>query len=187
MASRVWPWTENGACVKMLHVAPAGSRDEMVSTLNAAFAAGLLSENTLAARMDQVLHGRLIDPGKVVGDLWLRSAPRNLRGRVGEAVTRLRLAIAAACNRPQRATILALDWCSQPQELVIGRGRGCDLVVCDQTVSRRHARLVCRDSRWVFCDLDSTNGSFLNGRPVGRCELRPGDELMLGAMQLRID
>lgn len=168
-------------------MAARGSREELASTLNAAFAAGLLSERTLAARMDQLLNAPLIDPGKLVGDLWLRSTPRQLRARLRTAILRLRDRLVPALQRPRPAVILALDWASETQELLIGRATGCDLVVTEPTVSRRHARLLFRDGRWVFCDLGSTNGSFLNGRPVGRCELRRGDELSLGSMRLRID
>ncbi|MGH2876100.1 MAG: FHA domain-containing protein [Solirubrobacteraceae bacterium] len=168
-------------------MAIGGPREELVGTLNAAFAAGLLSENTLAARMDQVLHARLIDPGKFVGDLWLRSARPRFRERLLSAVVRMRDVGAAALAQPAPTLILALDWASEPQELVVGRSSGCDVVIAEPTVSRRHARLVCRDGRWVFCDLDSTNGSFLDGRRVGRCELRRGDQLSLGALRLRID
>jgi pSer/pThr/pTyr-binding forkhead associated (FHA) protein len=36
-------------------------------------------------------------------------------------------------------------------------------------------------------DLNSTNGTTLNGRRVGRCELRPGDKLFVGYLELRVD
>jgi pSer/pThr/pTyr-binding forkhead associated (FHA) protein len=54
-------------------------------------------------------------------------------------------------------------------------------------VSRRHARLVFRDGNWIVQDLQSTNGTSLNGTPIGRSELRPGDELQIGAQRLQID
>jgi pilus assembly protein CpaF len=88
---------------------------------------------------------------------------------------------------PEPSTLLALDWTAEPHELVIGRSSNCDVVITDPTVSRRHARLILREGRWILQDLASTNGSHLNGRRVGRCELRPGDELYLGDIGLRID
>jgi pSer/pThr/pTyr-binding forkhead associated (FHA) protein len=54
-------------------------------------------------------------------------------------------------------------------------------------VSRRHARLVFRDSCWIVQDLESTNGTAVNGRLVGRCRLAPGDDLAFADAHVRID
>lgn len=69
----------------------------------------------------------------------------------------------------------------------MGRHHGCDVVFDDLSVSRRHARLVFRDGSWVVQDLESTNGTIVNGVQVGRCALRPGDHLVLGDAFLRVD
>ena len=63
----------------------------------------------------------------------------------------------------------------------------CDVVLDDLSVSRRHARLVFRDGHWVIQDLESTNGTRVNGVRVGRCELHPGDHVDVGDERLRID
>lgn len=83
--------------------------------------------------------------------------------------------------------LLALDWECPSAELVVGRSSQCDVVLGDITVSRRHARLLHRDGSWVLQDLNSTNGSYLNGQRVGRCEIRPGDRVALGDARLRVD
>ena len=88
---------------------------------------------------------------------------------------------------PAVGVLLALDWTGGREELVIGRHSSCDVVVADETVSRRHARLTFRDGGWIVQDLDSTNGTRLNGQYVGRCRLRPGDQLALGHQRLRVD
>ena len=63
----------------------------------------------------------------------------------------------------------------------------CDVVLHGAYVSRHHARVFYRDGKWVLHDLRSTNGTLVNGVSVGRTELRPGDLILLGDEQLRID
>jgi pSer/pThr/pTyr-binding forkhead associated (FHA) protein len=101
------------------------------------------------------------------------------------AVSRIRTSIAQASGTPP--LLLALDWSGGRRELVLGRHHGCDVVLSNPGVSRLHARLVFRDGSWVLQDLQSTNGTTVNGVRVGRCELRPGDHLVLGDEHLKVD
>jgi FHA domain len=167
---------------------PGASRRRINRTLNAAYAEGLLSDETFARRIDQLLSERLIDPVCLIGDLQVRrsESPRlHPVGAVLDAVRRV-LAIAADGRQPD-PILLALDWSGGQTELLIGRHSTCDVVLSDLSVSRRHARLVFRDGKWVLQDLQSTNGTVVNGTSVGRFELRPGDRLVLGNVHLRID
>ncbi|MEA3374897.1 MAG: FHA domain-containing protein [Chloroflexota bacterium] len=50
--------------------------------------------------------------------------------------------------------------------LVLGRDPRNDIVISHPQVSRRHARITREGDTWVIEDLDSTNGTFVNGRPV---------------------
>lgn len=72
--------------------------------------------------------------------------------------------------------------------LTIGRaGSGADLELHSGKISRRHARLFVHAGRVMVEDAGSTNGSFLNDRPLqpGRPEeLQEGDELRLGDLAL---
>jgi len=63
---------------------------------------------------------------------------------------------------------------------VLGRDEGCSVTVEGDVVSRRHAQLVLKPTGWMVQDLESRNGTFLNGRAVQIAELREGDILMLG-------
>jgi hypothetical protein len=68
------------------------------------------------------------------------------------------------------------------QGATLGRGRQADIVLNDPNVSRKHAEIRPRGGSWVITDLESTNGSQLNGRRIDGPEvLRPGDEIELGA------
>ena len=161
----------------------------MARTLNAAYAEGLLSEPTLTHRLDALFAGGLIDPAGLVGDLTRRRTRRPLGESILATATsllhRLRAGSPAAAEEP--GILLALDWTGGCEELVIGRHPSCDVVVGDETVSRRHAQLFFRDGGWIVQDLQSTNGTRLNGQYVGRCRLRPGDRLGLGDKVLQVD
>ncbi|MFG3201010.1 FHA domain-containing protein [Streptomyces sp. NPDC048192] len=63
----------------------------------------------------------------------------------------------------------------------IGRAADNDLVVDDLVVSRRHAELRAHpDGTYEIVDLGSHNGTYLNGRPVTRAPIRPGDVVGIG-------
>lgn len=64
--------------------------------------------------------------------------------------------------------------------LTIGRMPECDLTVDDSTLSREHAAVVRRADGWWVVDLNSTNGTRVNGRRSAEHPLAPGDRLELG-------
>ena len=65
--------------------------------------------------------------------------------------------------------------------VTIGRGRDADLVLADELVSRRHARVTPSGPVAVVEDLRSRNGTFVNGEGIhGPTRLEPGDQLQLG-------
>lgn len=166
---------------------PGAYRHRLARTLNAAYAEGLLSERTLAHRLDELFAGEVIDAARLVGDLT-RRVPQAAGSRrlIAALLGRTRESDpTAGAARP--AIVLALDWSGARDELLIGRHPSCHVVIGADTVSRRHARLVFRDGAWVVQDLESTNGTHLNGQRVGRCRLRPGDQLRLGDQLLQID
>src|SRR3954470_4951177 len=69
----------------------------------------------------------------------------------------------------------------------VGRGAGVDIALPDPTVSRLHAEIVVRGPHVYVADLGlSTNGTRVNGRPVGRRILTDGDVISLGMARVRI-
>jgi hypothetical protein len=170
----------------------AGSaRDGLARTLRAAFAEGLLSEQTLSHRLGLLFGPRLIEPRSVIGDLALRSPRRPISlALLVSAATAVRESLEGIIDRGRNTPaplVLALDWSGPQDALLIGRASSCDIALSDQTVSRRHAQLLFRDGAWIVNDLASRNGVTVNGRQVGRCQLRPGDRLGLGLQLLDID
>ncbi len=71
--------------------------------------------------------------------------------------------------------------------LTIGRGPDNDLVLADGRVSRHHARVTGRRGTLVYTDLGSTNGSRVNGAPVGELVLGAGDRIELGDTVLVVE
>ncbi|MEO1236441.1 MAG: FHA domain-containing protein [Planctomycetota bacterium] len=67
---------------------------------------------------------------------------------------------------------------------VIGRRSG-DVTLTDSRVSRRHAEVSVQNGVWVVRDLDSSNGTWVNGdRVEGMCELEEGDRMQIGRIAL---
>jgi hypothetical protein len=68
--------------------------------------------------------------------------------------------------------------------VVIGRLQECDICLADANVSRRHAELLALDGEWFLQDLESTNGTTLNGEPVTRARLHDRDVIEIGLTRL---
>ena len=69
----------------------------------------------------------------------------------------------------------------QKTEIAIGREAGSDVYVNDVEVSRKHARLLSQFGDYLLEDLDSTNGTFVNGQRIsGQRILKTGDTVFLG-------
>jgi hypothetical protein len=69
----------------------------------------------------------------------------------------------------------------------IGRAPSCDIVLDDRNVSRRHAEIRRRGPVVVLVDLDSTNGTIVNGRRVREHPLADGDRITLGNSRLTFE
>src|SRR5277367_5294851 len=69
-------------------------------------------------------------------------------------------------------------------ETLAGRSQTCNLVIKDPSASRRHARFEVKEGRCFVEDLGSRAGTCKNGEFITRAELRDGDVVSLGQMQL---
>ena len=61
--------------------------------------------------------------------------------------------------------------------IVIGRSRDCDLFIDDEGISREHARIEVGDRACILTDMDSSNGTRVNGRSIHHVQLQNGDEI----------
>jgi pSer/pThr/pTyr-binding forkhead associated (FHA) protein len=72
-------------------------------------------------------------------------------------------------------------------ETVIGRGEGCDIIINESLVSRRHARVIIDNGRPCIEDLGSANGTFVNQQRLhGRAVLFPGDHVFIGTCEIEV-
>ena len=75
---------------------------------------------------------------------------------------------------------------SDAGELVIGRSSDLDMVLIEDMVSRKHARILLAPGAITISDLGSTNGTFVNGEKVKRARLKEGDRILIGTSILKL-
>src|SRR4051794_776871 len=72
------------------------------------------------------------------------------------------------------------------KEIIVGRSSDLDMVLVEDMVSRRHARIACDAQQIVIEDLGSTNGTFVNGEKIKRSTLKEGDRVLIGTSILKV-
>lgn len=71
--------------------------------------------------------------------------------------------------------------------VVVGRSPSSDIVIDEPFVSATHARFTLQGPALVLEDLGSTNGTLVNGHPIGQpVTLRDGDEVQIGDTIMRV-
>lgn len=122
--------------------------------------------------------------------LWLalalmaRALLRDVRAATRDPAAVLgRLVVMASGGQPPPGSVFALDAVT-----TLGRDLGSSVVLDDPYASANHAVLTFRGQSWYVEDLGSTNGTFVNGLPVGGlAELGYGDEIQVGEARLRLE
>ena len=71
-----------------------------------------------------------------------------------------------------------------PDPMLIGRDPQNDIVLDDRRVSRKHAEVRLRLGRYTLYDLQSTNGTYVNGRRVAEKVLDDGDKISVGGLEV---
>jgi pSer/pThr/pTyr-binding forkhead associated (FHA) protein len=72
------------------------------------------------------------------------------------------------------------------KEIVIGRSSELDMVLVEDMVSRRHAKIAIAAGKVTIQDLGSTNGTFVNGEKVKQARLKEGDRILIGTSILKL-
>lgn len=187
-------------------------RDEVAARLKDEFVAGRLSHDTFVRRMDAVLEARQqADLPPLVADLPGQAQPRlpapqpaaAARYRVAPAtgphplVSWIRGALSRVRGQARRDPRSGQGGSSGPvaapraavprgaeRDFSIGRDASCDLAIADMTVSRRHATLERTPDGWLISDLESTNGTRVNGwRVRGKVTVKAGDLISFGNLE----
>jgi len=72
------------------------------------------------------------------------------------------------------------------KQIVIGRSSELDMVLVEDMVSRKHAKIVVLGGKITIEDLGSTNGTFVNGEKIKQSRLKEGDRILIGTSILKL-
>src|SRR5262245_63174 len=73
-------------------------------------------------------------------------------------------------------------------EVTIGRVQGNDIILPKGNVSKRHSRIVLKDSKFIIVDLKSTNGTYVNGRKItSPLVIKQNDKIYIGDFIISIE
>jgi hypothetical protein len=153
-------------------------RRRTVAALGRDYAVGRMGSDTLEARLDRALAAR-----SSADLLRLRADTSPLAAALADLKRRWRAVTAPPGAAPIDVRLPSPASAERP--LLIGRGRTCDLVLRDETVSRRHAELQRDGGRWLVRDVGSTNGTWDGAWRVDEVEVDAGSELRFGGLLVR--
>lgn len=72
------------------------------------------------------------------------------------------------------------------REILVGRSSDLDMVLVEDMVSRKHAKITVSGEDIYIQDLGSTNGSFVNGEKIRRAKLQIGDRILIGTSIIKV-
>ena len=157
-------------------------RERTVAALRERALDGCLTLDTFAHRVDQAYRAKTEEElAGLVADL----------PAAGNRVTAfLRRILGGVGRRPvpgPPAVEIEVLLPNSADAVTLGRSRECDVVVGEETVSRFHAELRHGDgNEWTVRDLDSLNGTWLNGARVREARVCRGDVLCLGGLRMEL-
>ncbi len=72
------------------------------------------------------------------------------------------------------------------REIVVGRSSELDMVLVEDMVSRKHAKITATGDSILIQDLGSTNGTFVNGEKIKKVRLKEGDRILIGTSIVKL-
>jgi pSer/pThr/pTyr-binding forkhead associated (FHA) protein len=72
------------------------------------------------------------------------------------------------------------------REIIVGRSSELDMVLVEDMVSRKHAKIATAGEQIVIQDLGSTNGTFVNGEKIKKVRLKEGDRILIGTSIIKL-
>src|SRR5712692_8694742 len=127
----------------------------------------------------------------------MSSNPEQGSGRTDLGTTQSSSSGGSAERRPAlvflRGELLAVPIPLERKEVTVGRALEADVRVNDSRASRLHARITTErgenkgEIRFRLTDLDSTNGTILNGKPIDQAFLQDGDKFEIGDQLIRFE
>jgi hypothetical protein len=72
------------------------------------------------------------------------------------------------------------------REIIVGRSSELDMVLVEDMVSRKHAKITASSDQIIIQDLGSTNGTFVNGEKVKKARLKEGDRILIGTSIIKL-
>lgn len=194
-----------------LTIGRSTENDLMISDLEASrFHSKILPENERLIVVDlDSTNGTFLNEDRVIGNRELNDGDRIRIGQLEFQITILSTETEeepAKVELPFDETLVVLPDTSAPRFVVsVGMGKGTEFVLnkdhmsigratsskkwdidlVDKAVSRPHAELDKNDDEWVLTDLNSANGTTVNGnRLIGSCVLHDGDVVTFGETTL---
>jgi pSer/pThr/pTyr-binding forkhead associated (FHA) protein len=72
------------------------------------------------------------------------------------------------------------------REIVVGRSSDLDMVLVEDMVSRKHAKITTDEKGVSIQDMGSTNGTFVNGEKIRKVDLKDGDRILIGTSIIKL-
>ena len=88
--------------------------------------------------------------------------------------------MARVVYRDENYQTFYVDVNAQQTEVTIGRNPGNKVLIPTKSLSRYHAKIIYQNGRYFLYDLKSSNGTYVNNTRINQQEIRPGDKLRFG-------